>query len=219
MIDITFPESTLQYCSLQCNSARSDYTACPEVLLIADFLASISRPKNCLDIGSGIGRVSVFLHKSYAWPGTKYWLLDGDSGTTQIAGMNYTPSQAFYNSMQATKDFCQANGLANFETINISASPKMPNGLFDLCYSCKAIGFHWPLKDYLDLLGSATAPNAHLFLELRSKKKICYKEETRWTRACKFTDWQLDQIKSDKRYKLLDCRDNGAIFIAIVQRS
>jgi SAM-dependent methyltransferase len=218
-MNISFPESTLKYCELQCNSVYFDYSTCPEVTLIQDYLANIVPPKYCLDIGSGIGRVSVYLNNFFAWPKTKYWLLDGDSGDQQIAGMNYEPKRAFYNSRKATHEFCTANGLTNFEFINMDEFEPIPTDRFDLCYSCKAIGFHWPLKDYLAILGYAAKAGAHLFFELRSKDKDHYKEEKRWERACRFTDVQLKCIESDPRYTLIDTRSNREIFIAIVKKN
>lgn len=215
---ITFPESTQRYFELQCNAAYPDYAASQEVTLIKDFLDSIPAPRNCLDIGAGLGRISVYLNKCFSWK-AKYWLMDGNSGTTQIAGMHYESKQSFYNSMSATKDFCTANGLTNFELINMeSPNVAIPQDTFDLCYSCKAIGFHWPIKDYLDTLSSAAKIGSHWFLELRSKDRNHYEEEIRWQRACRFTDWQLSHLETNPQYKILETKSSVATFMVIFKK-
>lgn len=71
----------------------------------------------------------------------------------------------YYISFAATREFCLANGLSQFETINSLSGIKKP---VDLCYSFAAIGFHWSIRLYLDKLIPFLASGAHLILELKA---------------------------------------------------
>ena len=205
-IDIKFPDETKKYVDMQCNKVLEDYTQCPELIPILTFLDKF-RPQNILEIGSGLGRISVFLLKYFNWIDTNFFLLDGDSGDKQVAGMNWKLENKYYNSLGATKLFCEANQMKNFTIINAEKAYSLPRNTFDLCYSCKAIGFHWPINDYLDIISSSIKTGAYLFFELRSMRKDHYHNLDRHTRACKFTQMQLDKIMASTIYHLVEFYD------------
>lgn len=176
---------------LQCNDVLEDYTSCPELSKVSSYLNNFF-PENVLEIGAGLGRVSVFLKNTFAWKHTKFYLLDGNSGKTQIAGVNYQAGNNFYNSLKATYDYCISNGIdgSNLSLLNAEKGDKLTT-IFDCCYSFKAFGFHWPINDWLATLRTFTSPNAMLLFELRNPKR--YAKE-RSTRIEKFVNYQLSSI-------------------------
>jgi len=148
-VDIVFPEACELYVDLQCNNSVKDYTDCAEVQPFMDRLSKLC-PQNVLEIGAGIGRVSVYLRNALAWCDTHFWLMDGDTGTEQVAGISYELKDDFYNSFVATNAFCTANNISEERlTLIDAAKDEWPQVKFDLCYSFKAIGFHWPINEYL----------------------------------------------------------------------
>lgn len=185
---------------LQCNSAIEDYTCCPEVQPILKYLKAL-KLREVLEIGAGIGRVSVYLRNLLDWNRTLFYLLDGNRGTDQIAGINYELKKDFYNSFSAAEDFCLQNGIKKDNLFLIDADD-FDFGVvnFDLCYSFKAIGFHWPINGYLEKIHKNMKKDSMLFFELRNPKM--YKKE-RWKRLQKFV---IDQIVNidDCKYDIVE---------------
>lgn len=198
---------------LQCNSVLSDYTDCPEFATVNDLLSFIS-PRNALDLGSGIGRASVYLRKRYGWEDTNFYLLDGNSGDEQVAGLNYSIGKNFYNSFDAAVEFCTVNGIAREKLFLIDAEKHdLGATKFDVCYSLKAIGFHWPITSYLEKLYNNLARDAYLFLELRSVNPNYYPKK-RIPRMYNFVNAQLDAIDRKKYRRMgINLRDKFPILI------
>ena len=193
---IVFPISASKYVDLQCNNSIPEYTECPEISSIRDFLAAL-KPENVLEVGAGLGRVSVFLFKTYGWLNTKFHLLDGDSGNKQICYVHSAVSDHFYNSIKASKEFCLANGIPEENLILHNAEKddwKDYEVKYDLCYSFKAIGFHWPVTGYLDIIYPMLAKGAYLIFEIR---------EPRNKHFTNFNNKQLRDIDPDK-YETVD---------------
>ena len=165
-INVVFPEDTKKYVSLQCNGNVEDYTCLAEIGEIEKYLKRT--PRVALDVGSGIGRASVFFFKYFKWIKTLFILADGDSGNIQLCGRR-TGGADFYNSLKATESFCRANGMEDFKTFNLEKSgwaklPRKP----DLVYSFKALGFHWPINPFLEVVYPALSQKCRLIFELRA---------------------------------------------------
>lgn len=170
-IDIKFPENVKKYIELQCNGALFKYEDLPELSNIKDELSSLS-PKNVLEIGAGIGRASVYLFKYFDWNDTGFYLLDGDSGNKQVNGTNYESKDSFYNSISATREFCLANSMNSFYTLNAENNDWLSLDVkFDLVYSFLAIGFHWPINIYLDIIYGMLTSGALLIFGTRANDK------------------------------------------------
>ena len=195
-IEINIPESAKKYMDLQCNSVITDYTECKELTEIYHFLEKIKKPCKVLELGAGLGRVSVYLRNEFNWNNTFFHLLDGDSGDMQIAGMNYAIGDNYYNSMKATKEYCTENGIDDYHLVLLSAEGSLgfPKNTYDLCFSCKAIGFHWPINDYIDRIWPAIVEDGYLFFEMRSTRLQDYKDEKRRIRARRYVEHQLKSI-------------------------
>lgn len=173
-IKINFPEEVIKHINLQCNGLKHLYECPPEVKGLRKYFDRI-RPAHALEIGAGIGRVSVFLRNYYNWDDTTFYLLDGDSGNKQVAGIN-TSKDDFYNSLKNTKLFCNANNLSNLVLLNAAEKINV-EAKFDLVYSFLSIGFHWPLSFYLDDIFDHLAEGCVLVFGVRSSKEKWYKEQ------------------------------------------
>jgi SAM-dependent methyltransferase len=201
---IVLPAICLKYAELQCNNDLAAYENCPELESVKDILKK-QKPKNVLEIGAGLGRVSVFLNNWLNWKTTNFYLLDGNSGNTQIAGMHETLRKDYYNSIEATKVFCTINGIKEDHLFLIDAEKSWKATLdvkFDLCYSFKSMGFHWPITPYLVDLYQFMNPGAYLIFEMRSAVREWYNTDVRWNRAKRFIKRQVDSINKEQ-YKIV----------------
>ena len=219
MVDIIFPKSAQKYMGLQCNSVITDYTQCPELSSIENIIANLA-PKNVLEIGAGLGRISVFINRKYQWGSTNFFLLDGNSGDTQIAGLHENVGKDFYNSLDATKEFCIKNGIDSSRLKIINAETKIDlNDLqFDLCYSFKAMGFHWPINWHLNKLYAHILPESYLFFEIRDTRRESYPTEKHWKRRMAFVKKQLDEIDPAK-YTIIKSETNRTFPILVLKRN
>ena len=85
-----------------------------------------NNPSAVLELGCGLGRMSVILKNSFGWHNTMFYLYDGDSEqdlkTDPWKGSNDTiiPG-SFHNSLKLTKEFCLLNGLREEQIVLINA--------------------------------------------------------------------------------------------------
>jgi hypothetical protein len=149
--------------------------------------------------------MSVYFRKRFGWADTFFYLQDGDSGEVQIGGIRDHQADEFYNSFEATREFCKANGLDNFETVQPLSAVTRP---VDFCYSFAAIGFHWHIDLYLDQLPGVLARGAYLLFEL--KAPIAETDEASQERRGdyqRFFDDQVVYARSHPAYDVLDVVD------------
>lgn len=186
-MDIKFPDKIKKYIELQCNGDLSLYNDFPELINIKDILNTLN-PNKTLDIGSGIGRASMFLFKYFNWADTQFLLLDGDSGDKQLAGIRQD-TDAFYNSLEATKLFCESNGLKNYKTYNAEENKYLEEFNIDLVFSFLAIGFHWGVNIYLDKIYNNLSVACILIFGIR---------------GIEAKEWVDKQVKSiNKKYEIV----------------
>ena len=192
-IEVVFPNDVEEYIGVQCNDRRNEFSMMPEIKIIKHHLVGLS-PKVALDVGAGIGRASVFFFKQFGWINTRFILADGDSGKKQLHGMR-TGKADFYNSLSATKSFCRANGMLNFEVFNLEKYKWAElNYRPDLVYSFKALGFHWPINSFLDDIHPKLEDNCLLIFGLRGEAKAIKRH---WVRR------QIEMIDR-KKYRVID---------------
>ena len=108
-------------------------------------------PKTILDLGCGLGRVSVYINKMHDVKDTKYILADSSKISEKIT-MGWNPGESWYNDLSMTKEFCDLNGLVNYEIFNLINDQLMLLNDIDLVYSFMAVGFHYPIEDYFSIL-------------------------------------------------------------------
>jgi len=134
-------------------------------------------PKRMLDIGCGYAYESEFFHKEF---GTEIWLLDSDiskdersqkniklSGqSAQIKAHKSASSFAFYHTLEELKKSWEERGMKyNFVDVkNIDIPEEIK---FDLIYSSKSCGFHYPMSEYKHLILKHSHPNTSLIFDVR----------------------------------------------------
>ena len=166
-MSVIFPEETKKYIELQSNNRLEEYSYLPEIDGIEKYLKDIN-PSVAVDVGSGIGRASVFFFKYFNWIDTLFILADGDSGDKQLSGIREGKTD-FYNSLEATEAFCRANGMSNFRTLNLEKSKwRELDCKPDLIYSFKALGFHWPVNSFLEEIYPLLNDKCLLIFDLRA---------------------------------------------------
>jgi len=165
-IEIIFPSSCEQFIRLQCNGDKSRYTEPSEAEIMNSYLKGLS-PKCVLDLGCGIGRIGVYLFKRYEWKNIRFVLADGDSGKKQLHGIR-TGRNDFYNSMNATREFCEANGMKNVELLDLEKQKWGDmQSIPDLVISFLAFGFHWPIDYCLNSIYPYIAESSLLLFGMR----------------------------------------------------
>ena len=182
---INIPEGCLRFVELQYNNELEPFHNPQEVKIQEKLLANL-QPKNVLEIGCGLGRVSVGFYNQYtSWKHTNFYMLDGDKGDRQIAGIASGDGN-YYNSLAMTKEYCIANNIPEKQVGTFDAGDKnifdlMRGITFDCVYSFKSIGFHWPISFYLDRLFPFIRKGTILCFGMRdannhSFKKFCNKQ-------------------------------------------
>jgi len=213
-VKILFPRDTKKYMELQCNSNLKKYTDCPEVQPVRKILKNLN-PKNILEIGAGIGRASVYLFNEFKWNDAHFYLLDGDSGDHQICYVNKEVGNNFYNSIDAARNFCFANGMGSdhLHFLNAENNKWRHNGVrYDLCYSFKAIGFHWPVTEHLHMIYPLMTKGACLIFEIRPA--------TPWYGRTQHAEFDRNQIKSIpyKLYNVCEINITPASAVLVLER-
>lgn len=170
-IDIEFPDKCAKFIDLQCNGRRDLYTEMPEIKNIDKYLSEISEPSYVMDIGSGIGRASVFIKKYYGWDNSIFLLLDGDSGDKQFHGLR-SKNHEYYNSIKMAKAFCGANEVKMIP-VDVSQSKWISeiSHPVDLAYSFLSVGFHWPIDLYLNKIHGLLRDGAFVIFGTRNQNR------------------------------------------------
>ena len=147
-------------------------------------------------------------------------MLDGNYGEEQIAGLHEEAGKDFYNSIEDAREFCLANNINNKNLFFINA--ELPWNLgkvkFDLCYSVKSIGFHWPINVYLEKIYTYMRLSSYLLFELRDTRQDSYPTEKHWKRRVAFVDNQLKKIDQTK-YTIVESNTNHACPMLILRRN
>lgn len=194
---MNFPKITKKYAIIQCNSEET-YLSNDGV--VDKILLHCPTPAMILELGCGLGRGSVLVNQRLKHL-PKFYLLDGDTNLQgQVAGLNRNSSKDFYNSLDATRSFCEANGLSDFVLLDVEKDWRRDLPKFDLVFSLKSIGFHWPLSLYLRLVYSYLLDGAILAFEMRltTRKNLALLEWIKWNFE------QVESVPLDL-YKIISC--------------
>ena len=195
-IEVTFPEDVLPFVDTQCNNDFQLYTDPPYFPVVEDKVSALT-PKVALEIGAGIGRMSLYFFKKFNWTNTKFIIQDGDAdaGNVQKGGIRYSSEDEFYNSFSATRSYLTANGLTSFSTLTDVTTIE---DKVDFVYSFGSIGFHWHINLYLDKIAPLLNPNALVLFEIRAPKPDVDEETAQKYQA--FYDSQLEYAKNHPKY-------------------
>lgn len=193
-VDVVFPSEVEKYMILQCNNDKIVYTNAPEVKHLEQELNF--QPKNVLEIGGGIGRVSVYFRNRFNWQDTNFYMLDGNYGEKQICPVDGSETKAFYNSFDATMHFMTVNGIKDEQIKLLDANTdKWMDDVdiqFDLIYSFLSIGFHWDINLYTDKLLRFCKKDTLIIFGMRGTD-----------RGNEFAEKQIEEIKQENKYEII----------------
>jgi SAM-dependent methyltransferase len=116
------------------------------------------KPNKILDVGSGIGRSSVYFNSLENLKDTKFYLADftgKEFDKTDYCGSHDNANPIPYNSLEITEEFCKNNNMNmdNFKTIDLATEDIKNLKKIDLIYSFHCIGYHWSIQDAFDNYG------------------------------------------------------------------
>jgi len=142
------PESCRELAAIQVSQWPGDPNAFDRITnaQIGAFVEKIDKPRRVIDLGCGLGRVSCGLHRHWQDDSIEYILADGDRFDGEPR-TGWDPGEEWYNHLNLTHEFCTANGLENFRCHDLLKGP--PTEEADLTVSLLAVGFHWPLGEWV----------------------------------------------------------------------
>ncbi|MFT7620549.1 MAG: SAM-dependent methyltransferase [Planctomycetota bacterium] len=130
----------------------------------------LGEPKRTLELGCGLGRMSVYLNWKFDNPETHFTLADANEVTHESNISGWNPGRDFYNNLDTTKAFCNKNGLKNLSLFDIHADDVKDIGKIDLLYSFLAVGFHFPIEESLAKFWPCLSPDSTLIFGVRQKR-------------------------------------------------
>lgn len=139
----------------------------------------IYRPKRVLDLGCGLGRMSIFMNAKLQDDSIHYILAD----TTTVSrkdkprfGWNH--GEDFYNDLSLTEKFARSHGLHNFEIFDVNKQNMEFIKDVDLVMSFLSAGFHYPIENYMNTLLKISVDNCVMIFGVRKNKysKNSFKE-------------------------------------------
>ncbi len=217
---IVVPKSVRTWTDLQVNNHFELYTHAPDVEAVEDML-QMDQPRNVLEIGAGLGRGSMWLERRFGWKKTNFWLADGEGRQRpEVRGLNDKEApDAFYNSFIGARTFMEANGVEG-ERIKfvdmVRASRKdeiarlRKSGVkFDLAYSFRAVGFHWPTWEALNMFHEFIKPNARVVLDMRGSVlgSKADRAKGRLPKNQRFCQANVEWVRKDGRYWIEQWRE------------
>ncbi len=166
MTILTEPEQHKKWSSIWANNDRFFAGRLEKFNILDQHLES--PPATILDIGCGLAVESELFQKKY---GCDLYLLDGDSNknsSNQVRDIDYgdANSMQFYLTREYLEQQWQARGM-RYQFVDASNPVLDPNLKFDLIYSSKSCGFHYPLSTYKDLIAHHSHANTVIIIDLR----------------------------------------------------
>ena len=131
--------------------------------------AYIERPNKILELGCGLGRMSIFLnHKLTGY--NPHFILADVSKESSNTKYGWNPKGSYYNDLELTADFAKQHGLDNFVTFDLLSDDLSSLKDVDLVMSFLSVGFHYPIDQYLKTLLDITSNNCTMIFGVRKGK-------------------------------------------------
>lgn len=147
------PANFVKIASLHVTQLNFDKSAYDEISRVEydAFSDIIGKPKRLLDIGCGLGRMSIYIKNVAELNDTKFILADGNTFPANINNSIYgfSRNKRIYNNLSMTKDFCIINNLTNLELFNIETDNFDKINKVDFVMSFLSAGYHYPLEDIM----------------------------------------------------------------------
>lgn len=120
----------------------------------------IKKPEKILDFGCGMGRSSIFLKNMMGLESTSFYLCDFNKNTYRpdgeskgALGYHKNNRPVPFNSLGATKRFCDYNNLKKVEFIDLLSEEINKIDLVDVLYSFYSVGYHWDIDEAVEKYG------------------------------------------------------------------
>jgi SAM-dependent methyltransferase len=169
-----YNDEILKYMKEQIWEAKNDISLYHKIapLQFVHFYDEIGTPKDVLEVGSGLGRGTIYLNHLLNDDSVSYTLADRTGYTTNSGAFN--PSQdEFYNDLDLTKQFCEMNGLKNVETFDTELDDWGNLKKFDLIFSICSFGMHVKIERYMDRLLSVSKESTIMIFGVRHSSYTC----------------------------------------------
>jgi len=170
-----FNKETLDIAKLQVTQLKNDDIDFYDKLSDHEyeiFKNYIDKPKRILELGCGLGRMSIYLSKQLDY-NAEFILADYDNISEKIK-YGWNPGKSLYNKLDLTTKFCLMNNLVNFETFDLSKHDISKLKDIDLVISVMSVGFHYPIEQYMKKLLKIC--NGDMIFGIRKRKSIYNKE-------------------------------------------
>jgi len=129
------------------------------------FKEFIGQPQRILELGCGLGRMSVYINKQLDYE-PEFILADFDEISKKIK-YGWNPGNIFYNKLETTRQFCIENNLRRFEIFNLAERNISELKNVDLVISVMSVGFHYPIEQYMKTLLNITTQDVVMIFGVR----------------------------------------------------
>jgi len=137
----------------------------------------IGNPKTILELGCGLGRMSVYINGMLDDDSIKYILADSNGSPHGKIKFGWNPpKQRYYNNLEMTRKFCDMNGLNNYEIVNLKQIKSQVLSV-DFVMSFLSVGFHYPIESYMDWLLKILNEGGNMIFGVRKNKYSDHKFE------------------------------------------
>lgn len=140
--------------------------------LLFHFIANQIKPyltpgTRCLDIGSGLGLVNMFLHDIYE----EIYCFDKTVPIDELENTYYGwhKNYCFYNNLQIAKQINPK--ITTTDTLDI-----FPNNHFDMIHSHMSWCWHYPEDTYYDIVVNLLKPNGILIVDICKDRQYNFKD-------------------------------------------
>ena len=194
--DYKFAPRHLQFMREQIWEAANDIsvysqTSEHEFRQIEDYIPKGIR--SVLELGSGLGRGSIFLNQLLQDDSVLYTLADR-SGYTSNTGAFNPKQDEFYNDLILTQDFCELNGIKNVRTFDTESGDWSTLPKADFIFSVCSFGMHVSIERYMERILSVAKANCTLIFGVRDKSYGPNSFKDLFEHVIYVPEWRLSSI-------------------------
>lgn len=134
------------------------------------FKEYLDHPKKILELGCGLGRMSIYLDNILPYLYDRYFILADSTNDEQDKKHRIGWQQnggVFYNDMRLTESFCKEHGLIRFELLDLKKDSLKRLSDIDLVMSFLSVGYHYPIELYMETLLNITTDNCIMVFGVR----------------------------------------------------
>jgi SAM-dependent methyltransferase len=138
-------------------------------------------PERChkvLDIGCGIGLLDLLIYRNTSGGKPDLYLFDKSVDLTALSSTSIAPTgfndrYVFTASLDQSARFLKLNGVADqhIHLCEVGAWRIADGAPFDLVFSRKSWGFHYPLSEYLDEVVSSVSQHGAVITDVRANQE------------------------------------------------